>query len=59
MSHLQYLFAAYSVIFIALFAYLLFIGRKQSRLEASLEELEKTVRERLSASISSPPSESA
>jgi CcmD family protein len=40
MEHLGYLFAAYSAIFIAIFLYVLFIGRRQASLEEELKALE-------------------
>ncbi len=40
MEHLSYLFAAYSLIFIALFLYVLFISRRQAGLEAEVKALE-------------------
>ncbi len=40
MEHLGYLFAAYSAIFIAIFLYVLFIGRRQANLEDELRALE-------------------
>ena len=58
MGHLEYLFAAYSVIFIALFLYLLIIGRKQAKLEDSLAELEKMLSERLGSAAASRSRES-
>ncbi len=39
MEHLGYLFAAYSAIFIAIFLYVLFIGRRQTSLEEELAAL--------------------
>jgi CcmD family protein len=40
MEHLGYLFAAYSAIFIAIFLYVVFIGRRQASLEEELKALE-------------------
>jgi CcmD family protein len=40
MEHLGYLFAAYSAIFIAIFLYVIFIGRRQANLEEELKTLE-------------------
>ncbi len=40
MEHLGYLFAAYSIIFVTIFLYVLFIWRRQGRLEAELRTLE-------------------
>jgi CcmD family protein len=41
MEHFGYLFAAYSVIFAAIFLYALFIWRRQASLEAELRALER------------------
>jgi|GEM_PF-412797 len=41
MEHFGYLFAAYSVIFAAIFLYVLFIWRRQASLEAELRALER------------------
>ncbi len=41
MEHFGYLFAAYTVIFVAIFLYVGFIWRRQARLEAELQALEK------------------
>ncbi len=41
MEHFGYLFAAYSVIFVAIFLYVGFIWRRQSALEAELRSLER------------------
>ncbi len=43
MEHLGYLFAAYSAIFIVIFLYVLFIWRRQARLEADLKVLEARI----------------
>jgi CcmD family protein len=51
MEHFGYLFAAYSVIFAAIFLYVMFIWRRQSRLEAEVRAME----ERLKALKSAPP----
>jgi CcmD family protein len=52
MEHLGYLFAAYSVIFIGIFAYVAFIWRRQSRLEEELRALESRIE-----TLKSPPIE--
>ncbi|MGH7934731.1 MAG: CcmD family protein [Candidatus Binataceae bacterium] len=52
MDFLGYLFAAYTIIFLAIFLYVLFIWRRQARLEAELRTMEarlKDVREELAA----------
>jgi len=41
MEHLGYLFAAYSVIFVAIFLYVVFIWRRQSQLQDELDALRK------------------
>lgn len=41
MEHLGYLFAAYSVIFVAIFLYVVFIWRRQSLLQRELDALRK------------------
>ena len=40
MEHLGYLFAAYSIIFAAIFLYVVFIWRRQAALDAELHALE-------------------
>ncbi len=53
MENFGYLFAAYSIIFIAIFLYVLFIWRRQTRLESELRAMEarlKMLHGRLSAS---------
>jgi CcmD family protein len=44
MENFGYLFAAYSIIFAALFLYVLFIGRRQARLEAEIRALEQRLK---------------
>ena len=44
MKGLYYLAAAYTAIWIALFVYLLSIGRRASRLERELEEMRRSAR---------------
>ncbi len=41
MKGLSYLFAAYTAVWLALFGYLLAIGRRARRLERELEELRR------------------
>jgi len=48
MEHFNFLFAAYSIIFAAIFLYVLFIWQRQSRLEAELRAMESRL-ESLSA----------
>ena len=40
MEHLGYLFAAYSIIFVVIFLYVVFIWRRQVALDAELRALE-------------------
>lgn len=40
MEHFDFLFAAYSIIFVVIFAYVAFIWRRQARLEAELRAIE-------------------
>lgn len=61
MENLGYLFVAYSIIFAAIFLYVLFLWRRQARLEAELRAIEdrlKDVRNELAARTP-PPSRSA
>jgi CcmD family protein len=44
MDHLEYLFAAYSIIFILIGLYVIFIGRRQTRLEREVGRLEALLR---------------
>ncbi len=43
MTNLGYLFAAYSLIFVGILLYVLFIGSRQARLEGECQELEATL----------------
>lgn len=45
MENFNYLFAAYSIIFTAIFFYVLFIWRRQARLDAELRGLESRLKE--------------
>jgi CcmD family protein len=54
MEHLEYLFAAYSSIFILIGLYVIFIGRRQARLEREIIRLEASLR---AAEQAAPPSE--
>ena len=40
MDNLGYLFAAYTIIFVVIFGYVLFIWRRQAALEAEVQSLE-------------------
>jgi CcmD family protein len=44
MEHFDYLFAAYSIIFVVIFAYVAFIWRRQARLETELHAMEERLR---------------
>jgi CcmD family protein len=61
MEHFGYLFAAYSIIFAAIVAYVMFIWRRQAALEAELRTLEARLRAltensaRAEAATDSPP----
>ena len=54
MEHFGYLFAAYSLIFGAIFLYVLFMWRRQARLEAELRAMEARLAA-LAGSKDSPP----
>jgi CcmD family protein len=61
MENFGYLFAAYTIIFIAIFLYVLFLWRRQSQLESELRAMEsrlKNVRDDL-AGRTPPQSRSA
>jgi CcmD family protein len=52
MEHLGFLCTAYSLIFAVIFLYIVFIGRRQRRIEAQINAAEaqlKAVREKLDA----------
>ena len=44
MDNLSYLFAAYTIIFAVIFAYVMFIWRRQAALEAELRAMEARMR---------------
>ena len=44
MENLSYLFAAYAIIFAAIFGYVLFIWRRQTALESELRAMETRMR---------------
>ncbi len=44
MENLGYLFAAYTIIFVVIFAYVLFVWRRQAALEAEIREVEVRMR---------------
>ena len=45
MEHFGFLFAAYSIIFAAIFLYVIFIWRRQSALDKELRVLERQIEE--------------
>ena len=56
MENFGYLFAAYTIIFVVIFLYVIFIWRRQSRLESELHAIEtrlKDVRDELDSRPSS------
>ena len=53
MENLGYLFTAYSIIFAAIFLYVVFIWRRQAALDAELRALESRL-----AALTQPPTES-
>jgi CcmD family protein len=44
MEHFNYLFAAYSIIFAVIFAYVVFIWRRQARMETEIRVMEERVK---------------
>jgi CcmD family protein len=44
MEHFEYLFAAYSIIFIVIFVYVVFIQRRQARMEIEIRAMEERVK---------------
>jgi CcmD family protein len=44
MENLGYLFVAYTIIFVAIFLYVLFVWRRQAELEAELRAIEARLR---------------
>jgi len=53
MEHFDYLFAAYSIIFVAIFAYVVFIRRRQARTETEIRAMEERLKSIQSSSQSS------
>jgi CcmD family protein len=45
MEHFDYLFAAYSIIFVVIFGYVAFIWRRQARLETELRAMEERLKQ--------------
>jgi CcmD family protein len=56
MEHFGYLFAAYSIIFVVIFLYVMFIWRRQAALDAELRTLEARMAALTKESDSSPSS---
>ena len=56
-AHFGYLFAAYSIIFGAIFLYVMFIWRRQAALDAELRTLEARVAALTERSAAGGPSE--
>ena len=52
MEHFDYLFAAYTIIFVVIFAYVAFIWRRQVRMEAEIRAMEERLKSLKTASIS-------
>jgi CcmD family protein len=58
MEHLGYLFAAYSSIFVLIGLYVIFIGRRQVRLEREVGRLETALHDvEQAAGMAQPPAE--
>jgi CcmD family protein len=58
MEHLGYLFAAYSIIFVVIFLYVVFIWRRQAALDAELRTLEARMAALTNESAASASTES-
>ena len=54
MEHFDYLFAAYSIIFAVIFGYVVFIWRRQARLEIEIRAMEERLKHLKTAQ---PPSD--
>ncbi len=59
MEHFDYLFAAYTIIFVVIFSYVVFIWRRQARLEIELRAMEERLRSLRTASSSPGPKSAA
>jgi len=57
MEHFGYLFAAYSIIFIVMFLYVVFIWRRQAALDAELRALEARMAALAEGSAAAAPPE--
>jgi CcmD family protein len=44
MEHFDYLFAAYSIIFLVIFGYVIFMWRQQARLEVEIRAMEERLK---------------
>ncbi|HVN29486.1 MAG TPA: CcmD family protein [Candidatus Binataceae bacterium] len=55
MEHFDYLFAAYSIIFAVIFAYVVFIQRRQSRMDAEIRAMEERLKTLKTPAQSSNP----
>lgn len=55
MEHLGYLFAAYSIIFVVIFLYVMFIWRRQAALDAELRTLEARIAALMQRSAAAAP----
>ena len=44
MEHFDYLFAAYSIIFLVIFGYVVFMWRRQARLEIEIRAMEERLK---------------
>jgi CcmD family protein len=59
MEHFDYLFAAYSIIFAVIFVYIMFIWRRQARMEAEIRAMEERLRNLKIAPTSAPSARTA
>lgn len=57
MDHFGYLFAAYSIIFIAIFLYVAFIWRRQTLLQSELDALERRLDSLANSGLQKAPRE--
>jgi CcmD family protein len=59
MEHFDYLFAGYTIIFVVIFAYVMFIWRRQARLEADIRAMEERLKNLKTASPSASGAKTA
>lgn len=52
MEHFDYLFAGYTIIFVVIFAYVMFLWRRQTRLETDIRAMEERLKNLKTASPS-------